>query len=165
SCRVNSDWKSNQPGQQNGCEGNQDGQENAAADEIRDRHLVLERIAEITLQHAGKPDEISLDRMLVEPIFPLQKLNLAFVDALPLSLELSHVAFEIIAGWQLHYGEHQNAGEEQRRNHHQNPAEDVGKHGVAAALMTRFRGTRMCPAYSGRSIRRDRTPRRPPQAR
>ncbi len=34
SCRVNSDWKGNQPGEQNGCKGNQNGQKDAAADEI-----------------------------------------------------------------------------------------------------------------------------------
>ena len=83
----------------------------------------------ISLQKASKPDEIALDRRLIEAVFLLEKLDSRLVDALSLGLQLGHVAFEVVARGQLHDRKHERAGEQQRRNHDQNATENVEEHG------------------------------------
>ena len=74
--RIDADRKGDQPGEDDGDEGNEHGQPQPVADDVADRQLVFEGIAEIAVQHAGDPVEVADHRRLVETVFLAQHLDL-----------------------------------------------------------------------------------------
>ena len=126
---VDADRERHRPGEQDGRERHDDGQEHAVADHGADRHVVLEGVAEVALEQAAQPDQVLLPPGPVEAVDPAQILDLLALDALALGLQLGHVGLEVVAGRQLDDHEGDQADREQRRHHDQQPMDDVAQHG------------------------------------
>src|SRR5690606_12569684 len=122
---INSDRKSNEPREQNGCKRYQYRQEDSTSNKIRHRHLIFEGVAKISLQHAPNPDEVPFYRTFVETIFAAEKFNLRLVNTFALRLQLGHITFEVIPGWKLHDCKNQRACQKKRWYHEANASNDI----------------------------------------
>ncbi|MNY23358.1 hypothetical protein D3C86_1570220 [compost metagenome] len=94
---IDADWKSEDPGDDDGDEGHQNRQPQAVSNHIADRQLIFEGITEITDEHAGRPAEIADRCRLIEAIADAQLLDFGKVRRFAHGTQLCDVAFEIIA--------------------------------------------------------------------
>ncbi|MNT38571.1 hypothetical protein D3C72_1747730 [compost metagenome] len=138
---VDADGEGDQPGEDDGDEGDEDRQPEPVADDGADGQLVFEGIAEIALQHTGEPMDISQQRRLIEAIFLPQRFDLLHVDAFALRPDLCDIALEIVAGRQLDDGEDERRNDEQGRNHRRDTPENISQH---VSLPVRSRRCRVC---------------------
>ena len=105
-----------------------DGQDQPVADHGRDRQVEFERVAEVADEEAGDPAQVLLPQRLVEAVLLAQERDLLRIDRFALRLQLGDVALEVVARRQLDDDEHDDADRDQRRDHDQQAADDVGEH-------------------------------------
>lgn len=117
---IEADREGDDPGEDDGDEGDEDREPQAVADDVTHRQFVLEGVTEIALEHSRHPVDVTQERRLVEAILLPQRLNLLHVDAFALRPDLGDVALEIIARRQLDDGEDKRGNNEERRDHDRN---------------------------------------------
>ena len=140
--RIDPDRERHHPGEQDGREGDDEGQQQPVADHRADRQVVLERVAEIAAEQAAEPDQVLLPPRLVEAVELAQVLELVALDALALGLQLGHVAGQVVARRQLDDHERDQADRQHRRHHDQHAVYDVAKQAAPFPICPRCRRRR-----------------------
>ena len=133
---IDRDRERDDPGEQDRGEGDHEGQEDAIADHLGDRAVILERVAEIAVQQAPGPVQILLPQRPIEAVERRADTRSCLLRALALRLQLGQHRGEVVAGRQLDDDEHDHADRDQRRHHDQQPMHQVAEHvppSIAAA--------------------------------
>ena len=126
--RVDADRKRHDVDEEHREEIQQKRQEQAVADHVRDRLVVLEGIAKVAVHEAGDPDEVLLPERLIEPVLLAQELDLLVRDPLAHRLDLGHVGRKIVARRELDDDEDEDADPNQRPYHDDETADEKSKH-------------------------------------
>ncbi len=153
--RVDADREGDDIGEDDGCHRDDDGEEQAIADDVANRQVVGEGVAEIALQQAGHPVEILFPDRLVETVLRLEEGDLLQIDSLALALQFGDVGGEVIARRQLDDDEDDNADGDQGRDHDEQALHDIAEHGglraLAAERPTPARRAASLPAHRRRT--------------
>ena len=125
---VDPDGERDHPGEDDGREREQKGQEQAVPHHLADREVVLERVPEVPMQHPQHPGRVLLDHGAVEPVVPAQELDLLLRHPLAGGLQLGDVGAEVVALGKLDDDEHQGADDHQGGDHHEDASDRVLEH-------------------------------------
>src|ERR1700712_228789 len=99
--RIYTDREGDHPGENDGNERHQNREKQTVADDIADRQLIFERIAEVALEKAADPEKITRDWWFVEAVFLSQEVDPAHIGAFTLRLQLGDIVTEVVAGRQI----------------------------------------------------------------
>src|SRR5204862_3417768 len=97
-------------------------------DHLIDRQIIEERITHIALDQPDDPVEVLLPQRQVETVLRLQEGDLGEVGLLALALQFGDIGRKIIAGRQVDDDENQQADGDQRRDHDQDPVDEIAEH-------------------------------------
>ena len=161
---VDPDGKGDDPGEHDGREREQEGQEQPIPDHLADREVVFERVAEVPLQHPQHPGRVLLRHRAVQAVLPAQELDLLLRHPLAGGLQLGDVGREVVALGKLDDGEHQRADDHQGGDHHEDAPDGVLQHGRFGPRAVSPR-TRTCRGGRCRSGRRGPSCRSPSRGR
>lgn len=125
---INADGESHQIGEDDGADGDDHGQEQPVADDLRDREVVFEGVTEIPLGHTGDPHQVLLDQRFVEAILPAQEIEFFLVDGFTLTPQFVDQRRQIVARRQLDDDEYEDADGKQRRHHDEHAVDQICEH-------------------------------------
>ena len=142
---VDPDREGDEVGENDRRERHEKGQEQTVADHPVHRQVVEERIAHIALNEAAHPKQVLLPQRPVEPVLRFQKRDLGEVRLLALALQFGDVGREIVAGRQVDDDEDEEADGDQRRDHDQDPVDEIAEHRRCKPLPFTAGVTITCP--------------------
>jgi hypothetical protein len=134
---IKTDREGDRPGEENDREIEDEGEEQAIADYVLHRQVMLEGPAEIALDEARKavfagphadPDRVLLEEGLVEPVLLAQELRLFHRRLVALALQLGDLVGEEVARRQLDDDEGDEADHDERRDHQQHSPQRIAQH-------------------------------------
>jgi len=123
--RVHADREGDDIGEDQSRERDDEGQQQALANQTGNRRIIFERPAEIPLKQAEQPVEITFDRRAIHSVLLAQEIYLLHVGAFALGLEFRHHRGQIVAGGKLDDDEHDGADRQQSRHHDEQAAQNV----------------------------------------
>ncbi len=138
--RIDPDRKRDDVGEDDRRERHQKRQQQPIADHLVDRQVVEEGIAHVAVQQPADPVQVLLPQRLVEAVLRLEKGDLGEVGLFALALQLGDIGREIVARRQVDDDEDHDADGDQRRDHDQDPMDEIAEH-VTALSLPRCRAT------------------------
>ena len=115
-------------GEDNGDKRQKDRQPEAFTDHIGHGQLVFERIAEITLDKIGHPNEVAFPHRIIETIFGPEIFHAGQIDRFSGSEKFADIRFHIVPWGELDDRENDDTGQDQCRDHRRRSKEYVAKH-------------------------------------
>src|SRR4029077_18677027 len=157
--RIYPDRKSYHISEDDRCERNQKSHQETIADHIIHWKVISKGISHVSLEKPGDPVEVLLPDGAVETILNLKEMYLGQIGSFTRALKFGDISGEIVARRKVDDGKNHHTDRNQRRDHYQNPMNEILAHCNSVLLATRgLRGilgrARVGPDRPRRSQRR-----------
>ena len=135
--RVDTDGKGDDPGEDDGRAGDNDGEPKAFAYDLGHRLVVFEADSHVALDEVGDPDHVLLPHGPVEAELLAVDADLFHAARFTLGLAFGDHGRQEVAGRQLDDDERDEADADQRRHHDDEPVDGEGDHGRPSSPSTK----------------------------
>src|ERR1700736_1442411 len=135
--RIHPDRKSDNVSEDDRCERNYKSHQETITDYILHRKVICKGISHVSLEKTGDPVEVLLPKGAIETILNLKEMYLGQIGSFARALELGDISGEIVARRKVDDGKNHDADRDQRRDHYQNPMNEIAEHSNSVLLAKR----------------------------
>src|ERR1700730_7833388 len=135
--RIHPDRKSDNVSEDDRCERNYKSHQETITDYILHRKVICKGISHVSLEKPGDPVEVLVPNGAIETILNLKEMYLGQIGSFARALELGDISGEIVARRKVDDGKNHHADRDQRRDHYQNPMNEITEHSNSVLLATR----------------------------
>src|SRR6266404_1575625 len=135
--RIHPDRKSDNVSEDDRCERNYKSHQETITDYILHWKVICKGISHVSLEKPGDPVEVLLPKGAIETILNLKEMYLGQIGSFARALELGDISGEIVARRKVDDGKNHHADRDQRRDHYQNPMNEITEHSNSVLLATR----------------------------
>src|SRR5437667_3759405 len=107
-------------------------------------------ISHVSLEKPGGPVEVLLPEGAVETILNLKEMYLGQIGSFARALEFGDISGEIVARGKVDDSKNHHTDSDQRRDHYQNPMNEIAEHSNSVLVANRDLGGTRYPAQVGR---------------
>src|SRR6266850_4790339 len=135
--RIYPNWKSHNVSEDDRCKRNHESHQETVTDHILHWKVIRKGISHVSLEKPGDPVEVLLPEGAVETILNLKEMYLSQIGSFARALEFGNISGEIVTRRKVDDGKNHHADRDQRRDHYQNPMNEITEHSNSVLLATR----------------------------
>src|SRR4029077_3522894 len=135
--RIHPDRKSDNVSEDDRCERNYKSHQETITDYIFHWKVICKGISHVSLEKPGDPVEVLLPKGAIETILNLKEMYLGQIGSFARALELGDISGEIVARGKVDDNKNHHADRDQRRDHYQNPMNEITEHSNSVLLANR----------------------------